>query len=930
VAREGGDPSAVIEARAPRQLNFPYEEEPLVSIIIPAHNQWGHTERCLRSILANTRGVPYEVIVGDDESEDKTQQLAEHSANVTVVRDGIWRGFLRTCNNASAHARGDYIVLLNNDTVVHEGWLDALLRVFAQDELTGMAGGKLLFEDGTLQEAGGIIWRNGDAWNYGRLDDPERSDYNFVREVDYVSAACVMIRRSLWEEIGGFDERYAPVYYEDTDLAFEVRDRGWKVMYQPAAVVTHFEGATHGTHLRKGGKRYQVINQAKFVDKWRSRLAMGHQPTGTHLFVARDRSRDRRHVLMIDHYVPQHDKDAGGRMAYHYIRLFVELGFHVSFLPANFERVEPYTDYLQQLGVNVMYSESAATVEDWIRVNAIYIDYACVCRPSIAPRYVDQLRRYGRATKLIYYPIDLHFLRELRRFAATGDPDALVQSRRWQEVEAMLFAKCDAVHALSPYEQEIIAQITPSANVRTIPAYLFDLESVAPARAHEERANILFVAGFEHSPNEDGLRWFVREVLPVIEPSLPGLEVVIAGEGSIDATERLGDPRVSGRGRVSESELLELYAQSRIAIVPLRYGAGIKGKLVEALHHGTPVVTTPTGAEGLPGVEDCASVAAEPEEFAARVLELYIDAGLWNSRVKRGRAYVAERFSRKRAREVLARDMALPLDRAPLRRSNGGIVTHGDGDRTYFLCNICGTASGVRRGQLQREVASCPTCNSTVRFRSVIHVLSVELFGESLVVTDFPVRKDIRGIGMSDWTVYATSLAEKLDYMNTFFDEQPSLDIMNPDDKYLSQNDFVTCSEVLEHVPPPVSPAFVNLRRLLKPGGLLVLTVPYSEEGATRENFPDLHDFKLVFDGDRKVLRNVTREGVEQRFENLTFHGGPGFTLEMRLFSREGLFDELEAAGFTDVKVHSEAVPEYGIEWTEPWSLPLTARVPAE
>jgi GT2 family glycosyltransferase len=925
VARKGDDPSAVSKPLGEGSLNFPYQEQPVVSIVIPAHNQWAHTERCLQSIRENTHGIPYEVIVGDDESEDETQRLPECSTNVTVVRDGIWRGFLRTCNNAAAHARGDYIVFLNNDTAVHEGWLDALHRVLANDELAGMVGAKLLFEDGTLQEAGGILWRNGDAWNYGRSDDPERSDYNYVREVDYVSAACLMIRRLLWDEIGGFDERYAPVYHEDTDLAFEVRERGWKVMYQPAAVVSHFEGATHGTDIRKGTKRYQVINQAKFVEKWRPRLAAEHQRLGTHLFVARDRSRDRRHILVIDHYVPQQDKDAGGRMAHHYIRLFMELGFHVSFLPANFKRVEPYTTDLQQLGVNVMYSESAATIGEWIRENAIYIDYACVFRPSIAPRYVELIRKYGRATKLFYYPIDLHFLRELRRFAATGEPDALVESRRWQEIESSLFVNSDAVHVLSPYENEIVRQIAPSSTVRTIPAFLYDVEPVAPMRPHEERANMLFVAGFEHPPNEDGLRWFVRDVLPLIDPSLPELEVVIAGDGSIEAARHLDDPHVVARGRISDSELLELYAQSRIAIVPLRYGAGIKGKLVEALHHGTPVVTTPTGAEGLPGIDDCVSVAAVPEEFAARVLELYIDAGLWNARVERGRAYVAERFSRKRAGEILAHDMALPLEGMPLR-TNGAFVRRSAGDETYFLCNICGTASGVPRTRLQREVASCPECKSTVRFRSVIHVLSVELFGDSLVLPDFPVRRDIRGLGMSDWSVYAVPLAEKLDYTNTFFDGEPTLDIMNLDERYVGKNDFVICSEVLEHVPPPISPAFVNLRRLLKPGGVLVLTVPYTEEGTTRENFPDLHEFELVYEGGRKVLKNVTREGVEQRFDNLTFHGGTGFTLEMRLFSRESLFGELEAAGFTDIKVHSEPVPEYGIDWAEPWSLPISAR----
>jgi GT2 family glycosyltransferase len=918
-----------MSAAPDRSMHFVHEDEPLVSIVIPAHNQWAHTERCLRSIRANTHDIPYEVIVGDDESDDETQKLADRSTNVTVVRDGVWRGFLRTCNNAARLAKGEYIALLNNDAAVHEGWLDALLRVFEVDALTGMVGAKLLFEDGTLQEAGGIVWKNGDAWNYGRLDDPARSDYNYVREVDYVSAACLLIRRALWEEIGGFDERYAPVYHEDTDLAFEVRARGWKVMYQPAAVVTHFEGATHGTDVRQGSKRYQVLNQAKFVEKWRSRLETEQQRPGAHLFIARDRSCDRRHILVIDHYVPQPDKDAGGRMADHYIRLFVELGFHVTLLPANFEKVDPYTEDLQQIGVNVMYSSACSRIDEWIRKNIIYFDYACIFRPSIAPKYFDQIRKYGRATKVIYYPIDLHFLRELRRYERTGDPDALMASRRWQEIEAELFRKSDVVHVLSPYEQDVMQQLTAEATIRTIPGFLFDLDPVAPALPHDARPNMLFVGGFEHPPNEDGLRWFVTEVLPFINASLPALELVVAGSGSAEAVDRLDAEGVTAVGRVSDAKLLELYAQARLAVVPLRYGAGIKGKLVEALHHGTPVVTTPTGAEGLPGVETCVSVASEPEEFAARVLELYIDSGLWNTRVELGRAYVRERFSRQAAREVLALDMAPPLRRTPITRSNGARSKRGETDSTYFICNVCGKASRMRKAKLQREVPSCPECDSTVRFRSIVHVLSVELFNESIALPDFPVRRSVRGLGMSDWGVYAMGLADKFNYTNTFLDEEPSLDIMVPDERYVGCHDFVICSEVLEHVPPPISAAFENLRRLLKPGGLLVLSVPYTDEGTTREHFPELHDFELVSKNEGHLLKNRTKDGIEEQFENLTFHGGKGSTLEMRLFSQPSLLEELTVAGFKDIKIHGESVPEYGIEWAEPWSLPLSARASA-
>jgi len=242
-----------------------------------------------------------------------------------------------------------------------------------------------------------------------------------------------------------------------------------------------------------------------------------------------------------------------------------------------------------------------------------------------------------------------------------------------------------------------------------------------------------------------------------------------------------------------------------------------------------------------------------------------------------------------------------------------------------YTCNVCGQPSSVPLDQLEREVPSCESCGSTPRFRGVVHALSLGLFGESLPIPRFPRRPDLRGLGLSDWGGYATSLATKFDYTNTFLHTEPRLDITEIDGGLAGTLDFLISSEVFEHVAPPVGRAFANAACLLKPGGALVLTVPYGLGAATVEHFPGLGDYDIVSDeAGERVLETHAPDGSLVRYRNLVFHGGDGATLEMRSFALASLEAHLSEAGFHPVEVLGDE-PRYGIVWPEAWSRPILA-----
>ena len=395
-------------------LRFREVETPLVTIIIPVHNKFQYTYKCLRSIYENTDLEKIEVIIADDGSNDNTTRLKEFCENVKVIRNETPLGFIRNCNKASQFARGRYLVFLNNDTQVQPGWLDELLSTIESNGEIGLVGPKFIYPDGRLQEAGGIIWRDATGSNYGRMDNPEAPEYNYLKEVDYISGACILVRRTLWERVGGFDERYSPAYYEDADLAFKIREIGYKVIYQPKAVVVHFEGITHGKDTSSGIKRFQMINREKFKERWRNILEREHLPHGEHLFLARDRSAYKKHVLIISQSVPPLQSQSTSKEVAQYYQILSDLRLQVTLIPDDFQRREPYTSLLQQIGIEVIYGLwYSQNIEEFFKENLKYFEKIFLNK-ALAEKYDNLIHRYKSSnTKLSLYTQELLFLQEL-------------------------------------------------------------------------------------------------------------------------------------------------------------------------------------------------------------------------------------------------------------------------------------------------------------------------------------------------------------------------------------------------------------------------------------------------------------------------------------------------------------------------------------
>lgn len=628
----------------------PGSDAPRVSIVIPVYNHFDHTLVCLRSLAEHPGSVPFEVIVVDDCSGDETPARLPAIGGIRAVRNPENLGFIGACNAGLAAARGEFVVFLNNDTAVRPGWLEALVGTFESRPDCGLAGAKLVYPDGRLQEAGGIVFSDASGWNYGRFADPAHPAFNYVREVDYCSGAAIMLRRDLLDRFGGFDVRYRPAYYEDTDLAFRVREAGLRCWYQPAAEVVHFEGVTSGTDTGSGVKRWQVVNQGKFAERWRE--ALPAQPaSGTNPELAREH-RVRGRVLIVDACTPEPDKDSGSVRMVNLMRLLVADGWKVAFLPENRQYLPRYTSDLQQLGVEALYLPWIADVPGWFAEHGPHLDAVILSRHYVASAFLPLVEAYAPRARRIFDTVDLHYLREERAAGvAGGDPELARLAADTKRAELALMRACDLTLVVSPVEQALLAAEVPEARVEV----LSNVHEVAGrGRGFDGRRDLWFVGGFQHPPNVDAVRWFVAEVWPQVRAELPDARFHVVGSKMPESMRALAGDGVEIHGHVAD--LSPFLDGCRVSVAPLRYGAGVKGKVNQAMAHGQPVVATPMAVEGMHLVDgEEVLVADTPAAFAAAVVRLYRDEALWDRLSLAGVANVARHFSFDAARAALAR-----------------------------------------------------------------------------------------------------------------------------------------------------------------------------------------------------------------------------------------------------------------------------------
>jgi GT2 family glycosyltransferase/glycosyltransferase involved in cell wall biosynthesis len=936
------------------------EAHPVVSVIIPVYNGLHFTLACLTSISRASPKVPFEVIVIDNQSTDKTEETLRHRTDIMYLRNSENIGFLRSCNRAATFARGEFIFLLNNDTVVREGWLDELVNTFTLFGKVGLTGSKLIFPDGTLQEAGGIVWSDGSSWNFGRSQDALHPTYNYAREVDYISGCAIMVPTTLWRELGGFDELFVPSYCEDVDLALRIRKRGYSVMYQPLSTVVHFEGMTQGRDITSGTKAYQAINTKKLRERWKDYLATLQEP-GSDVDRAKDRGVQRR-VLFLDNVMLTPDQDAGSLASMNLILLFQAAGFTVTFVPQdNLESIPRYTRELQRRGIEVLYRPIFKSVRQHLEEHGKRYDVVLIARPQSYQRHFDTIRSNAPQAKTIYYSCDLHFLRMEREISIDNSALAPEGIEQMREVELAAVKNCDATFVHSSAEQELLTALGSDTRVHLFP---WAIPINGTKKDFRHRKDILFLGGYQHPPNVDAVVFFAKEVMPIITASDPTIVFKVVGSKAPSAVQSLAGPNIEVLGFVKD--LSGVLDEARVSVAPLRFGAGLKGKVVTAMSVGLPSVLTSVAAEGFE-VQDGvhALIADQPAAIARAVLRLYQDEALWTKISEEGFRLAEESFGPltawRRFMDVLnvlglgqpgpfrpprlmrATNMSVEVSEPPMdlsavalltsKKEYEGFLASAEGEkvrrqdaeildqhaqeerwsfpgysepaRAYVNFEVDMLFGGARKNGRWvpniRERLSCPLTNLNNRQRLVATVLRQTVEASPEQHSRIYMMEQITPI--FTWGQRHLPSVIGSEYLG---DQYKSGDIVNgvrhEDVHALSFEDesfdVIVSNEVMEHIPVP-NKGFRECVRILRPGGTLLMTIP------------------LIEGQESSVTRAVVRDGALEYILPPIYHGNPVSEKGSLVFTDYGwdVIDILRGVGFSNVTVemyHSLAYAQIG------------------
>lgn len=613
------------------ETETPVPQTVQASIIISVHNQAEAVFQCLRSLFRAVDLSKNEIIVVDDASKDETPRLLEKLGNrIRVIRNETTKDFVDARNQGAAAAGSKFLVFLSANAVVQNGWLESLIETFETIENVGAVGSKLILPDGKLREAGGIAWCDGSLQAVGGGENAEDARFDFAREVDFCSSVSLIVRKDLFASLGGFDSRFAPGFYADADFCLKIRKVGKKLVFQHASRVVYYESANTDF------ERFQEINRQKFVEKWREVLEREHlQPEKSNVLAASNRKPGQRIAVFCD-YVPQPDTDSSG------VRMFALLQSvsrfaHVILIPIYHSASKPeYERQLGKIGVEIV-----STFDFEKRLSQEKFDAAILSYPLVADNVFSLVKRLLPGAKIIFDTVDVHFVRLAREFELTREPVFSEESARFRKIEARLAKAADQVWCVTEDDRKFLQAVAPEAKIEIVPN-IHGLHG--RGKPFAERRDLLFIGGFGHRPNVDAVFYFLNEIFPLVLEKIPGVKIHIVGSRTPPEILALASETIRIEGFVPD--VAPFFETARVFIAPLRYGAGMKGKIGQALSFGLPTVTTEIGAEGMNLThEKEILLAGDARKFAEEVVRLYQSEELWQHLSDNGYRFIEQNFA---------------------------------------------------------------------------------------------------------------------------------------------------------------------------------------------------------------------------------------------------------------------------------------------
>ncbi|MBD8083735.1 glycosyltransferase [Chryseobacterium caseinilyticum] len=614
---------------------LPQSQNPKVSIIIPVYNQINYTLNCLYSIGNAKENTSFEIIIVNDCSTDNSEEVLKNIKGIRLVKNSENSGFLKSVNHGINNALGEYIYLLNNDTIVQPGFLDTLVDVMETKPDAGAVGSKLIYPNHILQEAGCLIYKDRHIVNLGRNQSPDNPEYNFLKKVDYCSGCSLLFRKiNSQGEINLLDEIYAPAYYEETDFCMRLKyEQNLQVYYQPLSVIVHFENVSHQNEAPSSDKtRLMEKNSAVFYERWGKHFT---EPMILNQLLNIDKNSKKPSILFVETYFPKFDNDSGANRIVEIMKYLTLHDHKVFLITMNEEsKDESYIKLYESYGIHILrgfVNEKAEIITQKIQLKNLntFIDQIWISRIETYHYFVQHYMSLISKKTMIYDMVDFQYLRIKREIELGLNTMTDAELKMAKEREMSAINNSNKVIAISETEKDFLTETGIDKNKVHVISNIHELKEIDNKPHFNKRSGVLFIGGGKHNPNIDAII-FLHEIMKIVWQKRPDISVDIIGGDMPDEIIKLDSDHFKIRGFVKV--VSTYFTNAILTVAPLRYGAGVKGKIGQALEFSLPVVTTTIGAEGMHlENEDTAMIAeiSDKEKLAADIIRLHEDENLW-------------------------------------------------------------------------------------------------------------------------------------------------------------------------------------------------------------------------------------------------------------------------------------------------------------